>query len=382
MAVFCQTIRSFVSTRSLDTVFVYGLIAIVFIKAVPVFRFRISKVEFSVIITYCLIWIGSIAATTEFGSIMWETITDIIRTCLLVWLAARIVHMSQKLIIYLRLAAYIILLRAVLDLFVFSTGQKAFYSQYAGYQLFFGFSMLLVPMLIDKKWYDFAAGIICLLFTLFTGARGPFVFCIITFIICLLNVVGEKKKLFRVIPLILIITVLIALNLQRIMRLILRFMSIRGGSTRTIQTIIEGNIFSYTSGRENVYPIALEYIKNHLLIGSGFINDRVYISRQLGLLSEITGSYAHNIFLEIGMQFGIILGSVIIVFLFRLFYQTYKQQSSSEEKLFYTALLCAAILPLLVSGSYLTFSMFYALLGYSFTDRQRRNRWRYLEDTI
>lgn len=370
--VFCGTIRMFVSTRSLDTLFIYALLLVVFLKSFPAFHFRISAKEFGFISAFVVIWIYSFMRGGNTGAIT-DVLIDILETCLLTWLASRVIHVTDKFIQYLRIAAYLFIIRFLMDLFIFSRGSlENVYSQYAGYQLYIGFTMLLVPMLLQKKWYDYIAAILCAVFTLITGARGPFAFLVVSLVICMLLVSNEKRRLAKILPLIAVATVVIVINMQSIMTFFMNLVAAGGGSSRTIQTIINGNFFTYLSGRQNVYPIAWDYITKHPFVGCGFVNDRVYLAQSIGGYGSVTGNYAHNIFLEIGMQFGLVLGIVVVVFLIKLIVGTYKRQTTIEKKLFYTALLCSALLPLLVSGSYLSSPMFYALIGYSFATSIRR----------
>lgn len=370
-AVFCGTIRLFISTRSLDTLFVYGLLAIVLLKAFPAFQMKLSIKEFVVITSYIIIWIYSYMRGGDNGAIS-EVLIDILQTCLLTWLASRVIHVSEKFILYLRIAAYIFILRFLMDLFVFSRGSlENVYSQYAGYQLYIGFTMLLVPLLLQKKWYDYIAAVVCVILTLITGARGPFAFLVVSLIICMLLVSNEKRKLVKILPFIAIIAIVIIVYMKNIMSFFMGLVATGIGSSRTIQIIINGNFFTYLSGRQNMYPIAWDYIVKNPFLGLGFVNDRVYLAQATGEISSVIGSYAHNIFLEIGMQFGFVVGIIVILLIIRLVIETYKKQTTIENRLFYTTLLCSSVLPLLVSGSYLSSPMFYALLGYSFASSQR-----------
>lgn len=375
-AIFCGIIRQFVSPRGLDTLFLYCLLAIVLLKSFSYFRFKISKQELAVMGIILATWIYSFITCAGNESVLIEVLKTILKTCSFIWLASRVVHITDKMIIYLRLCSYIMIVRFPVDLFLSSGGdlQNA-YSQYAGYQLFIGFTMLLIPMLLQRRLYDYIAAVFCAAFALTTGARGPFAFIVIAFVVCLLIVSSQKQKLIKIIPLITIATIILLTNIQKIMILFMNLVSIEGGNARTIMTILNGNFFSYLSGRERIYPIALDYIAKHPLFGTGFVNDRIYISRVLGNVAVATGSYAHNFFLEIGMQFGLIAGVVIVMALLTFLINTYRKQNSLRRKLFYAALCCSAFLPLIVSGSYLTSPMFYALLGYSFTNsfRQRQD---------
>lgn len=364
-------LRKLINTHRLDTLLVYAVLLALFIKALPYIQTRISKIELIVLFVYIATWVYSKLFYQQFDSVRSEAIKDIIFNCLLIWFAARMVHLTNQLVSFMRVVGYLYLLRFLVVLLLGSSSTFETYSQYDGYVTFYGFAFLLVSTLLNKKKIDFAGCALLVFFTLMTGARGPFIFEIITFVLGLLFCNSDKKKLRRVIPAILIGGGILASSMQSIMLRLLRTVSFRGGSTRTIQTIINGNFLSSVGNRNRLYSLAMEYISENWFHGLGFVNDRIYLAQHVGTLDEILGTYPHNIFLELGMQFGLVPGVIVILFLIWLFYTTYRRQDNVQKKLFYIILLSIGIFPLLVSGSYLTTPYFYALLGFSFVDKVR-----------
>ncbi len=83
--------------------------------------------------------------------------------------------------------------------------------------------------------------------------------------------------------------------------------------------------------------------------------------------SEIFGSYAHNIFVELGFQFGIIgifLCLILIIFFIRAFIKTYKMKHTYPELcMFFLMVSSFSIGQLLFSDSYLTTLSFGLLCG-------------------
>ena len=112
-----------------------------------------------------------------------------------------------------------------------------------------------------------------------------------------------------------------------------------------------------SSGRMELYKDAVEVIFNNPF-GIGIF----------GYLKEIKyaflGYYPHNIFLEIGMHWGILGLVIFIIFLFKLL----KKIANTQEKSYKIFLILLALfnLRLLLSDTYISYSFFWLLIAISF----------------
>ena len=188
-------------------------------------------------------------------------------------------------------------------------------------------------------------------------------------IICVLMVIGgvffshsgEKKSPIRyLIPI--GVAFLIYKNMRKLLLVIVPFVG-KTFSMRTINRLLNHEFFE-DSMRTLGYRVALDYIHEHPFLGCGVVNDRVLMNRAMSAWEEIAGSYPHNFFLELGMQFGVLLGSVVAVIMLGIIVRCFLRCRDTEERLLAFALICAGFVPLMVSGSYLTFSMFHTLFGF------------------
>lgn len=91
--------------------------------------------------------------------------------------------------------------------------------------------------------------------------------------------------------------------------------------------------------------------------GRGIFSDR-YILRNYGIETQ----YTHNILLELLLNFGFLIGSLIILYLFFLIIHVYKTINASIKNVFLLFIFSSG-LPLFFSGSYLTSSWFGILIG-------------------
>lgn len=77
----------------------------------------------------------------------------------------------------------------------------------------------------------------------------------------------------------------------------------------------------------------------------------------------MVGVYAHNIALELWVEFGVIIGTIVLVALIVTFLRGYLCSTSSAEKGLIIVLICSSFLKLFLSGSFMDDRWFFALIG-------------------
>lgn len=110
-----------------------------------------------------------------------------------------------------------------------------------------------------------------------------------------------------------------------------------------------------------IAKIVIDNILNNNLWGHGIFGDRYFLD----------GTYAHNIFLEVWLDFGIILGTLVLLFLIVFITKTFLR--SNDKKLF-LLFFSLGFMPLLVSGSYLISIMFSILIGFLIMSNKQK-KW-------
>lgn len=129
-----------------------------------------------------------------------------------------------------------------------------------------------------------------------------------------------------------------------------------GFGTRVYDNILGGNLIS-TSNRDWIYDLVADYIKidsGH--IGYGLFYDRV-------LLGMDTSSYAHNIFYEITLNFGIYIGIIILFVLGAIFVRNIIKTKGTPTCAMIFAFFCFCVIELFFSSSYLRSSLFWLFIG-------------------
>lgn len=123
-----------------------------------------------------------------------------------------------------------------------------------------------------------------------------------------------------------------------------------GIRSRSIQLFLRDDV--YLSGRDRIYEQVLKEIADNPLLGIGLGGDRV-----------VTGGYqSHNIFIEIFANFGILIGTIIII---GMLYIVIKSLLIKDEKKYNMIIVWLSIgfIHLLVSSSYLIDFRFWIFIG-------------------
>ncbi|SDB26582.1 O-antigen ligase like membrane protein [Ruminococcaceae bacterium FB2012] len=228
------------------------------------------------------------------------------------------------------------------------------------YSMTFGYKMLL-PCLVfisvglnQKKVFFIVLGCIAAGEILMLGSRASFL-CVLVYLLLFIIFIRsneiEYRKKIQFFIIIIIISVLIVLFYQQILEAIGSVFESIGFSSRTIQRIINGSI-AEDPIRHSIYDMAIEKIQNNWIVGYGMLSDRYFF-----------GTYCHNMFLEIFMQFGLIVGAGIILLLFINIFKGFFIKQNSDFKQFFIVFFSCSIVRLMVSYSFWDDSNFWIMLA-------------------
>lgn len=131
-----------------------------------------------------------------------------------------------------------------------------------------------------------------------------------------------------------------------------------GFSTKIFDSILGGNMVNLeqSSGRDSIYSDMLTAIFSDFSgFGYGFGGDRLFSASK---------GYAHNFELEILVQFGLVGGSVIFLFLLILFFLTYRKVKETVNVEFWLVIFFWGFMSLQFSKSWLMHPGFFFLIGY------------------
>lgn len=202
------------------------------------------------------------------------------------------------------------------------------------YNMSFSYGCLLpmVALYRKKKKYSIIASIFLFLIVLSIGSRGA----AIIFVICLFfDIMQNNKKL--ILPMIILVSVIFTC-----IPIFVSYLEAIGISSRTLAHFTSGEMFQYDS-RESLNDISIDAIINNPF-GVGLWGDRIVLKGE--------GAYAHNIIVEMLLNWGVLLGFIIIIGFVVKFIQLYLHSNKiNKNRLVVYLLVCIG--PFMASNSYL-----------------------------
>lgn len=239
------------------------------------------------------------------------------------------------------------------------------------YNLGFGYDVLLLFVLFtvlgkkESKWYYCLSGV-ALICILLAGSRGPLLGVTLIVLIQLWDRLRVKRmatKLTLTGLLAAVFGVIIA-NFSSIMMGLGLLLQRLGFSSRTAMLLMSGN-YNADSGRGKIYSIAIDLIKTGGPFGHGIYGDRFVISQKTALWI----GYCHNIALEILVDFGYLLGGIILIVMVCRIARVLKAPDSEWRSLYLIFLVAAS--QLILSGSLWYIASFWGTLalGYRWQEK-------------
>jgi len=343
-------------------IILYVVALFILILGIPVILKALSIRDLVLFFSFFSVLTISFAISSN-PSYLFSNLRTIILRCIPLFLLFRSITTTELLLKKLRTAAYIILMAQILTVLFFRDSWGNNYSMYSGYEALNSAMILLVIFFYRWKWVDFMGFLMACMVVILSGTRGP----LLIVSVVLISFIARSLWVNRSSPIILILALFF---ISVIPIFILSFdyflsgiydkmqMSILG--SRSINLLFDGRMFD-SHGRLRRYVAALQYSSQHILIGTGFFNDRIVLGE---VLNTISPTYAHNFVLEVLMQFGLIPGILFLVSFVKLIAFRIKKFNSEADRSTLILLMVTGIFPLLFSFSYLQWPMFYGLIGY------------------
>ena len=188
------------------------------------------------------------------------------------------------------------------------------------------------------------------------GTRGPLV-CMMLF------VAGYLLQNFRNNSVLAINTLLglgvVYIFLRPIMLVLMFITRMTGLSTRIFESYLDDELINYqkASGREDIHDL----LWNHIINDSGGIGYGLGSDRLMGRKGT---EYAHNLIYEVWMDFGLYIGSVVLILLLILILRTALKSLGHDRFNLFLMLLVFSVVHSMLSGSYLQDFQIYMFIGY------------------
>ena len=184
---------------------------------------------------------------------------------------------------------------------------------------------------------------------LFLGARGALFGCLLTIVFAMIldeNSKGKTMVRYGIYSLFLVI-VIEGISSDNV----IDFLSTYNLNARTMMLFFsDEGIFNMTN-RDSFYLQGLESLSNFPLLIRGYGGNIVFYK---DLFGGDEGTYAHNIFLELFLDYGLIIGGILVLwfiyYVMRSFFIVLK--SNQYVKIAYLSFFVCWLIPMLVSSSY------------------------------
>ena len=335
----------------ISNVLTIAFILVLILFSIPKYLKILKPIDYLFYIACFTIFISQYIFHPENQLYLDEIAITFLFNCLPFYLVGRIINYDRTkhfitLLSVLSIASFVILR------YVLGNGMTEIKGgdMYAAYTIMPFVILMILDSFKTHNFISIITSLFSFILLLSLGNRGSVLYTTIFMLICIMNFLNKKSVVSRIFVLILMIIMVyffIGVFLENIYT---RFEEI-GVSTRVFDMMDDEGI--NTSGRDYITHSLLTKLGENYG-GYGLMGDRLFI-----------GTYSHNIILEILFSFGYIMGGIIVLVLIVLLVKAYIKCRNSNVGLFYLALICFGILPLMTSDSFLKYPFFFLLLGYA-----------------
>ena len=254
----------------------------------------------------------------------------------------------------IKISKYLVLMGAIISILVVSgKSDIGIYSMSLSYYLLLPALVYLNSIFKKFKFSSLVLFLATILIIISFGSRGPIFAILVFFVLKLFKF--QKQVTYQTILrqiIILSIALLIYLNIKSILLSVNNVLTYLNLSSRSITLFLNDGL--NTSGRDVIYNDAFRSINKSPLFGYGLAGDRIAIGRI---------DYVHNIFLEIVLNFGLLLGIPLIIYFLLVFFKNIYFRNGEKSNVI-LLWFCLSFIPLLISNSFLIDMNFWILMGF------------------
>lgn len=236
------------------------------------------------------------------------------------------------------------------------------------YQILLNVLFILNTAFNKKKLSWICISIAGLLYMFSLGTRGP-IMILLVFMFLKFIQQSSSKKATKVIVGFFLGGLLLLLANSNIFFVFLEFLRSLldqlGMSTRIVDLAIEGQVIEHTSGRDEIYELAMKKIHEQPLFGYGVYGEWPW-----------NGWNIHNMYLELLLHFGVVLGSIIIAWMLFFTFKTYFRTTNIIAQEFILMWATIVFIKGIFGGSYLQLHVF-LLIGFLFSESKRLKKYKY-----
>ena len=217
------------------------------------------------------------------------------------------------------------------------------YDMPGSYQMLLFVFMYITQVFRKEKpvWLYSILAVVGLLLIILHGSRGPLFCFIVFFAVKVITELRHNRVAVFFAGLFIVGFTVFTVNINYVLQGLAVLVNRFGISSRTITQILRQTILD-DSGRSIFQERALTQIGKNLFIGTGPGSD----------VKLLGGQYAHNLFLELWVDFGAIIGTLLAAYIIAIAIKSLGVQKGTLKDLA-IVFLCTGFIMLMVSGTYL-----------------------------
>lgn len=166
----------------------------------------------------------------------------------------------------------------------------------------------------------------------------------------------SKKMLIGIVGA--IIFILFILFKTQIIQVVIGMMDTMGLESRTLEKLLSGDIMN-DSERKIIWAYMASGIIKDIPFGHGIGADRMLLDNKMR-----EGLYAHNFILEICYDYGIVIGLIVVVWIFKMVYNCLTKIDNDDWYGMLIIFLVPSVITLLTSASIYQYWLFWLSLGF------------------
>ena len=279
----------------------------------------------------------------------------------IIYTVTRALRSYDDLIKYLDITSILIILSVIIVFIIFPSKEVMMtsYSQTFAYAIFpaviFSFNSFINNRSI--LWLIYFA--IAFVLIIIAGARGPVIISILFIFIRVFQFIkniGGGIKVWSTLLVFSIFVFMAIVFMPKIEDIITKYSF--QDSNRLLEMLRKDDLLE-DEGRNSLKNKSIALILDHPF-GMGLGQERVVLS---DIPTEAVGNYPHNFFLEIFIHYGWIIGLIITVSLLYFMFMSFFKNKNVVTRNIWLMFFFIGFLPLMFSGSYINWPIFWLFLG-------------------
>lgn len=226
------------------------------------------------------------------------------------------------------------------------------YNMSASYHILPHVLLVLWQMMKRFSAFNLLTSLLGILMILSFGTRGPLV-CSISFVLIYVLFIAKFRHQILLKTIIAFFGALFLMFLDSIMLGIQYLLTSIGMSTRITDYYFE-SILDVSLGRDYIKETLYDVMQSeNYFFGRGILSSYNYVD-----------TYPHNLYLELVFSFGYIPGILLLLLLTSVFIVAYRKFNNTDIRSFLCVLMCASVIKLFMSGTFLDEYLLFFLIGY------------------